>query len=63
MGWNGLKNRELLQKMKENGFDVLIAVDKNLPYQQNEDKLTVGIVILDVMKTFLPTYSLWFQNY
>jgi len=49
--------------MKENGFDVLIAVDKNLPYQQNEDKLTVGIVILDVMKTFLPTYSLWFQNY
>lgn len=33
MSWNGLKNGELLQKMSEANFDILVAVDKNLPYQ------------------------------
>lgn len=33
MGWNGIKNGELLRKMSEASFDILVAVDKNLSYQ------------------------------
>ena len=35
MEWNGIKNGQLLQLLKENEFDVWIVVDKNIPYQQN----------------------------
>lgn len=54
MGWNGLKNGELLRKMTEADFDVLVVVDKNLPYQENQDKLIISIFILDVLKNVLP---------
>jgi hypothetical protein len=53
MGWNGLKNGELLHKMNEETFDVFIAVDKNLPYQQDANNLPVTIIILDVKKNIL----------
>lgn len=54
MGWNGIKNGELLRKMSEVSFDILVAVDKNLPYQQNTNQLPVGIFILDVHRNVLP---------
>ena len=40
MDWLGIKNGELLKLLEENHFDVLIAVDKNLPYQQNIKNVT-----------------------
>lgn len=55
MGWNGIKNGELLRKMSEAAFDILVAVDKNLPYQQNTNQLPVGIFILDVHRNVLPS--------
>ena len=54
IGWNGVKNGELLKLLEKHNFDVLIAVDKNLPYQQNEPKLPVKIIILDVFRNILP---------
>lgn len=53
MGWKGVRNGELLRLMAENHFDVLIAVDKNLPYQQNPESLPVAVVILDVRRNVL----------
>ncbi len=53
MGWNGLKNGELLHEAADNGFDVLVAVDKNLPYQQNLGNLPVSIFVLDVKRNVL----------
>ncbi|MDX2302188.1 MAG: hypothetical protein NW226_05275 [Microscillaceae bacterium] len=53
MGWNGISNGQLLQKMSEAGFEALLAVDKNLPYQQNQDHLTVSVFILDVQRNVL----------
>jgi predicted nuclease of predicted toxin-antitoxin system len=35
MGWNSMKNRELLKAMENNSFDGLITSDQNLIYQQN----------------------------
>lgn len=47
MGWSGLKNGKLLAKTQEAGFDILLTIDKNIKYQQNIDKLSIILVILD----------------
>ena len=44
-GFKGLKNGELL-RMASSKFDVLITVDKNLPFQQHLPTLAIAIVIL-----------------
>ena len=44
-GLKGLKNGALLQAANSE-FDVLITVDKNIPYQQNLQSLTIAIMIL-----------------
>ncbi len=33
LGWNGIKNGELLRLMIENGFNALLTFDKNLQHQ------------------------------
>ena len=47
MGWNGIKNGELLKLMIANGFDALLTFDKNLQYQQNFKKSTIPVIILN----------------
>lgn len=54
VGWNGTKNGELLKLLKKHNFDALIAVDKNLPYQQNNLDLPVKIIIIDIFQNTLP---------
>lgn len=44
-GWSGKKNGELLA-LADSLFDVLLTLDKNLPYQQNLN--TKGIAVLIV---------------
>lgn len=51
MNFEGLKNGNLLSKMEEKGFDILLTIDKNIDYQQNVKKYQVTIVILDVLKS------------
>ncbi|MBI3547297.1 MAG: DUF5615 family PIN-like protein [Gammaproteobacteria bacterium] len=46
LGWNNLKNGELLQKAEENGFSVLVTTDQNLQYQQNLVGRQIAIVVL-----------------
>ena len=57
MNWLGSKNGELLKLLEENHFDVFIAVDKNLPYQQNIKTLSVFIIILNVKRNVLARIS------
>src|SRR5687768_1214055 len=40
MGWNGIKNGELMQLMLDHNFNALLTFDKNLQYQQNFRKFT-----------------------
>lgn len=47
LGWQGLKNGILSEKLKENGFSFFITADKNLPFQQNLDKLSFIVIVLD----------------
>ena len=44
--WLGKKNGELLKLMTDNGFELFITVDRNLPYQQNLQTLPLTIVVL-----------------
>ncbi|WP_293788072.1 hypothetical protein [uncultured Pedobacter sp.] len=47
MGWNGVKNGDLLKLMIADGFKVLITFDKNLQFQQNFAKYTLPIIVLN----------------
>lgn len=45
MGWAGIKDGELL-RFAEQKFDVLITVDRNLPFQQNLAVLDLAVLVL-----------------
>lgn len=44
-GFSTLSNGRLMQAMLDEGFEVLITFDQNLPYQQNE-KLPIAVIVL-----------------
>src|SRR4051812_12541228 len=54
MNWVGIKNGALLQLLRQHAFDRWIVVDKNIPYQQNVEKLPCLIIVLDVFRNTLP---------
>ncbi len=54
-GWSGVKNGQLLALMADNGFDALVAMDKNLRFQQNPDNLPVKLVIFDAKNNRIET--------
>jgi len=47
MGWAGIKDGELL-RLTEGEFEVLITVDRNLPFQQNLAVLNLAVLVLQV---------------
>lgn len=51
MGWRGTKDGILLTIANSEPFDVFITADKNLPYQQNFQNLTLKIIILNSKST------------
>lgn len=53
MGWNGIKNGELIQLLSQNNFDYWIVVDKNIPYQQNTSNIPFTIIVLNVYRNTL----------
>ena len=46
MGWEQLRNGELLNTAEAAGFEVLITADKNLRYQQNLSGRQIAIIEL-----------------
>jgi predicted nuclease of predicted toxin-antitoxin system len=46
MGWNGVKDTQLLAVMQENDFDALLTFDKNIRYQHNFKHCQVTIFVL-----------------
>ncbi len=45
-GWLGQKNGSLLKLMIEDKFELFVTVDRNLPYQQNLERLPLTIFVL-----------------
>jgi len=46
LGWDRLRNGELLAEADKAGFDVLLTPDQNLYYQQNHENRMIAIVVL-----------------
>lgn len=53
--WTGKKNGELMRLIAESNFNVFITGDKNLPFQQNLNKLTTGLWVLDAPSNDIQT--------
>ena len=52
-GWSGKKNGELLA-LADPIFDVLLTLDKNIPYQQNLESVRIAVVILRAYSNRIP---------
>jgi hypothetical protein len=46
LGWEHLKNGELLAAAEKAGYELLLTTDKNLLYQQNLEERTIAIVVI-----------------
>lgn len=62
MGWSGKKNGQLMKLLLESEFDGLVTIDKNLKYQQNIDKYSVLIIILNAKNNKLETLEPFVQE-
>ena len=47
MKWSGIRNGKLMSLCVENGFDVLLTIDKNLMHQQNLDKIDLTVAVFN----------------
>ena len=46
MGWDRLRNGELLTAAEQAGYELLLTTDKNLRYQQNLKDRIISIVVI-----------------
>jgi predicted nuclease of predicted toxin-antitoxin system len=60
----GIKNGKLMTYCSENGFDILLTIDKNLMFQQNLEKYPVTIAVLNCFSSkieelieFIPSFK------
>ncbi len=60
-GWDRLSNGALLRVAADDGFDLVLSIDKAMEYQQNLSRLTLPIIQLDApspkvddVRPFLP---------
>ena len=51
-GWESYLNGDLLKKMIEEGFEVLITFDGNLSKQQNFNKYPIPVVVLSAYRSY-----------
>jgi len=64
LGWSGIKNGKLMTLCAENGFDILLTIDKILAFQQNLEKYNLTIVVfncktskIEELIDFLPSFK------
>lgn len=46
MGWRGTKNGELLRRMRDAGFAVMLTADRHIEHQQNIARSGIGLVVM-----------------
>jgi len=46
MGWDGIKDGQLIQRVNHDAFDVVITNDKRWKHQQNADAWSFGVIAL-----------------
>lgn len=63
MKWNGLKNGKLLSQCVDNSFDVVSTIDKNLMFQQNLEKYSIIIIVLDTLTSKIEELVLFIPQF
>lgn len=53
LGWSGIRNGELLTKLEQEGYELLVTVDKNLRYQQKIEGRSLAVLVLDSQRNTL----------
>lgn len=53
MGWSGIKNGELLARMRQERLDVFLTGDRNLQFQQHLPAVGLAVVLLRAKTTKL----------
>ena len=46
LGWDQMRNGELLAVAEQSGYELLLTTDKNLRYRQNLTERTIAIVVI-----------------
>ena len=46
LGWDRLRNGDLLRAAEREGYEVLLTTDKNLRYQQHLKEYSIAIVVI-----------------
>ena len=62
MAWNSLENGELIAAMQNEEFNYLLTSDKNLQYQQNIDKYSMGFIVLNVKNNNYETVVVFLEQ-
>ncbi|MBL7710905.1 MAG: DUF5615 family PIN-like protein [Chitinophagaceae bacterium] len=69
LGLSGIKNGKLMTYCNDNGFGILLTIDKNLAHQQNLDRYHLTVVVLNCstskleeLITFLPSFKLQYDQ-
>jgi len=63
MKWNGIKNGKLMALCIDNGFELLLTIDKNLMFQQNLDKYELTIAVLNCLTSKLEELVLFVPSF
>lgn len=62
VGWQGLKNGQLLAKAEEASYEVFVTADKNLRYQQRMKGRFFAVVVVDVHPNVLTNQLLCMEQ-
>lgn len=63
MKWNGIKNGQLMALCIDNGFELLLTIDKNLMFQQNLDRYKLTIAVLNCLTSKLEELILFIPSF
>jgi len=55
MGWSGKENGELLALIIANTFKAMLTGDKNLQHQQNFDRYSIPVVVINALFITYPS--------
>ena len=47
----------------DNGFDIILTIDKNLMYQQNLEKYSITIIVLDTLTSKIKELVLFIPQF
>ena len=51
MGWNSLRNGQLMKVAIEKNFQILLTIDKNIEFQQNLKSYPISVALLIQLKS------------